>query len=100
MRAKDEHPDWCAGGHRCALGEHRSDPQQVGMVVGTRVQTARGRGYVEMRAVLPVPADDAAGRDMARMGIWAVDLILRVVLAGQLGPLRKAYQQLTGVRLR
>jgi hypothetical protein len=48
-----DHTDWCAGGHRCNLGEHRADSLvvEVGDVhlVLTRVRTRSGRQYVEVR---------------------------------------------------
>lgn len=94
------HTDWCAGGHRCGLDEHRSHVEVCGLVAGTRILRASGRGYVELRAMVPLPADDQAAADRARLAIWAVDLILRVVLAGKLKPLREAYRQLTGTQLR
>lgn len=95
-----DHPDWCSGGHRCALGEHRSDVEVRGLVAGTRIQRASGRGYLELRAMLPLPDSETAAADRARLAMWAVDLILRAVLAGRLGPLREAYRRLTGVQMR
>src|SRR5690606_35852859 len=48
------HPDWCARGHRCGLGEHRSAPITLdrpgrGVVVLTRVLAADGREHAEIR---------------------------------------------------
>jgi hypothetical protein len=47
------HPDWCARGHRCGLGEHRAEPVTLsaglaGTVVLTRVLAADGRQHVEV----------------------------------------------------
>lgn len=94
------HPDWCGGGHRCNLGEHRSHPETRGLVAGTRILRASGRGYLELRAMVPLPADEMWAADRARWAMWGVDLILRVVLAGRLKPLREAYKALTGATLR
>jgi len=95
-----DHPDWCAAGHRCGLGEHRSIVKVHGLVAGTRILRESGRGYVELLAMVPLPAGEQAAADRARLAIWAVDMILRVVLAGKLEPLREAYRQLTGMRVR
>lgn len=48
------HPDWCAGGHRCNLGEHRADPvvvdvEGVGRLVLTRVLGRDGRQHADIR---------------------------------------------------
>ena len=47
------HPDWCARGHRCGLGEHRSlpvvaDMEHIGRVVLTRVLGRDGRERMEI----------------------------------------------------
>jgi hypothetical protein len=67
MIARDRHPDWCAQGHRCGLGEHRSDPITVtipgaGTAVLTRVQTADGADHADIRLSAALPADDHAAR--------------------------------------
>jgi hypothetical protein len=100
MTIMTDHPDWCGGGHRCGLGEHRSDPERRGLVAGTRIQRPDGRGYLELRATIPLPAGEVAATDRARLAMFAVDLILRVVLTGRLGPLREAYQRLAGATVR
>lgn len=61
------HTDWCAGGHRCQLGEHRADPLIVdipgaGRVVLTRIRTAGGREYAEVRATVSLARTDPAAR--------------------------------------
>ncbi len=47
------HTDWCAGGHRCAAGEHRSDPITIrhsyGPMVLTRVLSRTGAEWLEVR---------------------------------------------------
>ena len=60
----DGHPEWCARGHHCGLGEHRSTPISLrapgrGVVVLTRVMAADGREHAEVRlrvALAPGPA--------------------------------------------
>ncbi|MEV4134409.1 hypothetical protein AB0J72_19840 [Dactylosporangium sp. NPDC049742] len=52
-RAARRHPDWCAGGHRCNLGEHRADPLTVdvpglGRALLTRVRGRDGREHAEV----------------------------------------------------
>ena len=52
-RAKYGHPEWCARGHHCGLGEHRSLPvvaemDSVGRVVLTRVLGRDGRERMEI----------------------------------------------------
>ena len=66
-RFVDEHPDWCARGHRCGLGEHRADPivvelPGVGRLVLTRVRAADGRQHAEVRATVRLPEHDGAAR--------------------------------------
>ncbi|MBT8225443.1 MAG: hypothetical protein HKP61_21895 [Dactylosporangium sp.] len=61
------HPTWCAGGHRCALGEHRSDPLRidlpnVGALVVTRVQGTDGHEYAEVRGNLRLTPDEPRAR--------------------------------------
>jgi hypothetical protein len=61
------HQPWCAGGHRCGLGEHRAEPVTVdlpgvGRLVLTRVLGADGRQYAEVRATAALPAEDGWAR--------------------------------------
>jgi hypothetical protein len=66
-----EHPDWCARGHGCGLGEHRAAPvtlvsRQAGTVVLTRVQAADGREHVEVRTrIVLAPGAAASKRHLA-----------------------------------
>jgi hypothetical protein len=61
------HPAWCAGGHRCGLGEHRADPIRVditgaGSLVITRVRGWDGRDYAEVRGSLRLSPDGQRAR--------------------------------------
>ncbi|GGM43938.1 hypothetical protein ACFFX1_24160 [Dactylosporangium sucinum] len=61
------HPSWCAGGHRCALGEHRADPVIValpglGRVALTRVRAADGREHAEVRLTVALAAAEPHAR--------------------------------------
>jgi hypothetical protein len=68
-----QHVDWCAEGHRCGLGEHRSHPHVVevpgaGRVVLTRVQSRDGREHAEIRATVRLSADEPRARwQLARL---------------------------------
>jgi len=61
------HPEWCAQGHRCALGEHRADPLVIevpalGRVVLTRVLATDGRQHAEIRIRLTLAGTEPAAR--------------------------------------
>lgn len=67
VRAVTGHPAWCADGHRCGLGEHRSDPHVVdvegaGRAVVTRVLGADGREWVEVRVRLELSSSEPRAR--------------------------------------
>jgi hypothetical protein len=67
MSAATGHTRWCAGGHRCNLGEHRAEPLSfavpgAGTAVLTRVRDANGRQYAEVRLRVALPAEDASAR--------------------------------------
>lgn len=72
------HVDWCAEGHRCGLGEHRSPPHiatvpGVGRVVITRVHAASGREYAEVRLTLALSGDEPRARgQLLRLMHWLV----------------------------
>ncbi|MFV2099816.1 hypothetical protein [Micromonospora sp. LOL_024] len=73
------HTGWCAGGHRCNLGEHRSDEIVVdaghARAVLVRVRTAAGRDHAEVRV---------------RVALAPAELVARRQLVGLLGDLRHA----------
>lgn len=79
------HPDWCAGAHRCALGEHRSHPltwhTAYGTFVATRVQTAAGRQHLELRAVVELPDEPVTARNHALRLTVGVDTAVRALVA-------------------
>jgi hypothetical protein len=61
------HVDWCAEGHRCGLGEHRSAPHVVevpgaGRVVLTRVRGMDGREHAEVRATVALSGHEMWAR--------------------------------------
>jgi hypothetical protein len=53
------HTNWCAEGHRCGGGEHRTDPINAWVgnnhLVVTRVLTRGGRQYAEIVASVELP---------------------------------------------
>jgi ABC-type hemin transport system ATPase subunit len=67
------HPDWCAKGHRCGLGEHRAQPVRLdapgrGVLVLTRVQDASGAQHVEIRTRIRLaPGESQARAHLARI---------------------------------
>ncbi|GAA2717930.1 hypothetical protein ACFY2R_05220 [Micromonospora olivasterospora] len=64
------HTDWCARGHRCNLGEHRSEEIVVDLpgrarAVLVRVRTTAGREHAEVRVrVALAPGQIAARRQL------------------------------------
>ncbi|MGC9670852.1 hypothetical protein ACNTMW_30425 [Planosporangium sp. 12N6] len=67
MNRRPRCPDWCAGGHRCGLGEHRSDPITVtipgaGTAVLTRVRAVDGGEHADIRLSVALPTDEPAAR--------------------------------------
>jgi hypothetical protein len=64
---RDQHPDWCAQGHHCGLGEHQAAPIVLdvpgrGRVVLTRIMAADGRQHVEIRTGVTLADGDHAAR--------------------------------------
>ena len=62
-----EHPDWCAKGHHCGLGEHRAQPVSLyapgrGVLVLTRVLSADGRQHVEVRTRIRLAPGESQAR--------------------------------------
>ena len=77
------HPEWCARGHTCGLGEHRAAPVTVdggsrGVMVLTRVLAADGRQHVEIRTriVLSASGEVGARRELGAI-LSALDALLR-----------------------
>lgn len=66
-RSERGHTSWCAGGHRCGLGEHRSDPHAVdvpgvGRMVVVRVLDADGSEHAEVRGSMRLPEPEVLAR--------------------------------------
>lgn len=67
------HTDWCSGGHRCGLGEHRADPvvvdvRGVGRLVLTRVQGVDGRQHADIRVTAELVEHEGYARlQLARL---------------------------------
>lgn len=62
-----EHTSWCAGGHRCALGEHRAEPHTItspgaGSATITRIRTVSGVEYAEIRLRITLPYNEMDAR--------------------------------------
>lgn len=74
MNRRSIHPTWCAQDDACttntATGEHRSLPLAFhldrGRIAATRIQTLTGRDCLELHAVLTLPTDPDAARDLTR----------------------------------
>ncbi|MEU7872814.1 hypothetical protein [Dactylosporangium sp. NPDC049140] len=83
---RSAHPEWCAQGHRCGLGEHRAEPFTIavpglGSATLTRVEVD-GREHAEVRLTVAL-ADD--------------DLTARVQLAGIVGDLKTVISRAANV---
>jgi hypothetical protein len=81
--ASGAHPDWCARGHRCGLGEHRAEPVSLtagpaGTVVLTRVLAADGRQHVEIRTRITLASGEPAAH-LAHILIGLEALLGRVI---------------------
>ena len=63
---RETHPDWCAGGHRCGLGEHRADELVIDVghdrLILTRIRGRDGRQFAEIRASVQLPDHDGYAR--------------------------------------
>jgi hypothetical protein len=75
------HPDWCARGHRCGLGEHRAQPVSLdvpgrGVVVLTRVRAADGREHAEVRLRVALAAGDGQARVHLRLLLTELQVLL------------------------
>jgi hypothetical protein len=65
--APDAHTHWCAQGHRCGLGEHRSAPLVIaitgkGRVILTRVRATNGHEHVEVRLTVALAETETVAR--------------------------------------
>ena len=80
-RRRAGHPDWCAQGHRCQLGEHRAEPLALaipglGRATLTRVRGTDGREHAEV--TLTVALADA--EPCARVQLLGLATDLKTVL--------------------
>lgn len=78
------HPDWCARGHQCGLGEHRAQPVSLrtptgGVVVLTRVLGRDGREHAEIRLRMPLAAGDTNARVHLAQILTGFEALLRRV---------------------
>lgn len=81
---RDGHPSWCALGHHCTAwlpsGEHSSVPEvwrtDLGRVVATRHRTVGGRGRLEVRYVVELPADERRAVRLMRYLVAAAYVVL------------------------
>jgi hypothetical protein len=76
------HPEWCARGHACGLGEHRAAPVTLdagrrGVIVLTRVLAANGCQYVEIRTRIALTGgSEAAARRQLGHILCVLDALL------------------------
>ncbi|GAB7041938.1 MULTISPECIES: hypothetical protein [Catenuloplanes] len=86
------HTAWCAGNHRCGMGEHRSEDIVVslphrGRAVVWRTRTENGREYAEVRLwVALAPGEKPARRQLLAMLSGLRVLLGRVALAARPAP--------------
>ena len=76
------HTRWCARGHHCNLGEHRSLPARwqtpYGSIVATLVHNiSTGRAYLELRASITIPTNETAARRQAAAIASGIDQTIR-----------------------
>ncbi|GAA2327602.1 hypothetical protein [Dactylosporangium salmoneum] len=67
LARREAHPEWCAQGHACGLGEHRSDPHVVdvpgaGRIVVVRVLGRDGSEHAEVRGTVRLPSPEVVAR--------------------------------------
>ncbi|MDH6465801.1 hypothetical protein M2302_006003 [Micromonospora sp. A200] len=82
------HPDWCARGHACGLGEHRAQPVTLrvpghGVVVLTRVLAADGSQHAEIRTRINLAAGDTNARAHLMRIVTEFDAALRRMVRPQ-----------------
>lgn len=90
------HTTWCARGHRCNLGEHRSEEIVVDLAgraraVLVRVRTTTGRDHAEVRVrVALAAAEPAARRQLVGLLGDLRHVVTRAALAARPRPGRAA----------
>ncbi|MCX5121245.1 hypothetical protein OG992_29110 [Micromonospora sp. NBC_00362] len=82
------HPDWCARGHLCGMGEHRAQPVTLrvpgrGVVVLTRVLAADGSQHAEIRTRISLAAGDTNARAHLMRIVTEFDAALRRMVRPQ-----------------
>ncbi|MFF5178277.1 hypothetical protein ACFY2Q_09670 [Micromonospora sp. NPDC000316] len=82
------HPDWCARGHACGLGEHRAQPVTLrvpgrGVVVLTRVLAADGSQHAEIRTRISLAPGDTNARSHLMRIVTEFDAALRRMVRPQ-----------------
>jgi ABC-type hemin transport system ATPase subunit len=85
LTGRDGHPDWCAGGHRCNLGEHRAEPVTLcapnrGVMILTRVRAADGTQHVEIRTRITLAAGEMQARAHLARILSQLDALLRLLV--------------------
>ncbi|MEU7961307.1 hypothetical protein [Micromonospora humida] len=96
MTRRPGHTGWCARGHRCNLGEHRSEEIVIDLpgharAVLVRVRTTTGREHAEIRLrVALAPAEPAARRQLAGLLGDLRHVVTRAAVAARPTPRRAA----------
>ncbi|QKW12390.1 hypothetical protein [Verrucosispora sp. NA02020] len=95
MTGRDRHTGWCAGGHHCGLGEHRSNEILIdaghARAVLVRVRTAAGRNHAEIRVrVALAPTEPAARRQLVGLLGDVRQAVTRAAIAARPRPRRAA----------
>lgn len=91
-RRPTPHTTWCARGHHCGLGEHRSAPVGVdlpglGRGVLIRVADHTGRQHAELRLTITLTPHEQTARDqLATLLTGLTNLLTRAALAGRRTP--------------
>ncbi|MFG1801027.1 hypothetical protein ACGFI4_12765 [Micromonospora carbonacea] len=93
---RDGHTGWCARGHRCNLGEHRSAEIVVDLpgharAVLVRVRASDGREHAEIRVrVALADTDPAARRQLGTLLAGLRDLVTHAAATRKPRPGRAA----------
>ncbi|WP_432982164.1 hypothetical protein [Dactylosporangium sp. CA-233914] len=92
---KRRHPDWCARGHRCNLGEHRADPLAVdvpglGRALLTRVRAADGREHAEVTLTVALAAAEPVARAQLLSLARDLDTVIARATRASVRPVRRA----------